>query len=536
MDINKLYRDQWAAGQLMAFSGLDGPTDYEHGLTARTTRNGIDIMLPGACTLSFPETTKGSFLIAGDFFEINAPPHSVKGAFLDAHHFLLKGPCRVTASSDQIAIVQRSGLTLIGTRAKFDERRINDILDNAIIARRRWLVQQRIPTESPEAKQYTLAKALSLMKTQVYTPQGNIQHRWTTPDRWPHRALWLWDSAFHALGWRHFDRGLARDMIEAVLDIQRPDGFIAIMARPQTVSSITQPPILTFAAKLINDIDPVPDWIASIYPKLCNYIRWDLANRDSDGAGLVEWMIEGNIHCRSGESGMDNSPRFDSATRLDAVDFNSFLALECELLAGFALALKRADDARLWSEQRNKLCRLIDQRLWSEKEGFYFDFDVEQKHPSPVMANAGFLPLICGAAAKEQAARLAEHIRNPQTFGTPLPVPTIAAKDTLHYSKDMWRGPVWINMNWLIAYGFDRYGMADIANDIREKTMRAIEHFYEIYGCLFEFYDDRNEVDPPRLLRKGKLAPEESPFHQCFHDYGWTATLYADMMLTKYSR
>jgi len=232
---------------------------------------------------------------------------------------------------------------------------------------------------------------------------------------------------------------------------------------------------------------------------------------------------------------MDNSPRFDSVTRLDAVDFNSFLALECEMLAGFALGLGRSEDARLWSEQRDKLCRLINQCLWSEEAGFYLDFDTEQKRLSSVLACSGFLPLICGAASKDQAARLAEHIRNPEMFGTPLPVPTVAVRDTAHYSKDMWRGPVWINLNWLIAYGFDRYGMTDVAAEIRNKSRQAIERFYEAYGCLFEFYDDRNEVDPPRLLRKGKLAPEESPYHQCFHDYGWTATLYADMAFAKYS-
>ena len=30
------------------------------------------------------------------------------------------------------------------------------------------------------------------------SPEGRLGHRWTTPDRWPHRNIWLWDSAFHA--------------------------------------------------------------------------------------------------------------------------------------------------------------------------------------------------------------------------------------------------------------------------------------------------------------------------------------------------
>ena len=56
---------------------------------------------------------------------------------------------------------------------------------------------------------------------------------------------------------------------------------------------------------------------------------------------------------------------------------------------------------------------------------------------------------------------------------------------------------------------------------------------YSKYGVFFEFYDDRLELDPPKLMRKGKNAPEISPFHQPFSDYGWTATLYIDMCLSK---
>jgi hypothetical protein len=52
---------------------------------------------------------------------------------------------------------------------------------------------------------------------------------------------------------------------------------------------------------------------------------------------------------------------------------------------------------------------------------------------------------------------------------------------------------------------------------------------YLKYGTLFEFYDDRKKVDPPELLRKGRNLPDS--YHQAFHDFGWTATLYIDMLL-----
>lgn len=97
----------------------------------------------------------------------------------------------------------------------------------------------------------------------------------------------------------------------------------------------------------------------------------------------------------------------------------------------------------------------------------------------------------------------------------------------------MWRGPVWVNVNWLVARGLARYGYAAEAEALREETCRVIEAGCAKYGTMFEFYDDRGEVDPPALLRKGSCDPGESPYHQVFHDYGWTATLYVDMVHTR---
>jgi hypothetical protein len=72
--------------------------------------------------------------------------------------------------------------------------------------------------------------------------------------------------------------------------------------------------------------------------------------------------------------------------------------------------------------------------------------------------------------------------------------------------------------------------MNTVADHIISASMDEIEKFCCKYGTFFEFYDDRRELDPPMLMRKGKNAPESSPYHQVFFDYGWTATLYVDMV------
>ena len=534
MDLNDLKRNAWHGGQLLAFSGLDGETDFEMGLEARTSFDypGLDFKIPGKCTVRFPANPVKSSIFGGGFFNLEYEKSALRGVFLDAHHFLIGGTCEIIDSDTAISCLRMGNRTLVGSASRFDPGKIGSDIEASIGGRSIWLKKLCLQAPPSAAARHTLTKALSLMKTQVYSPEGLIRHRWTTPDRWPHRRMWLWDSVFHAVGWRHVDVTMARDAISAVLDMQQEDGFVAHMMGPKQMSQITQPPVLALGVKLVNDIAPSVEWIKELYPKLCAYIEWDMANRDSDGAGLLEWYIEGDPNCRSGESGMDNSPRFDLATRMDAVDFNSFLALECEILSGFASSLGLDEASVKWKNHHALICRLINCRLWSERHKFYVDYDLDNDVQSQVLASSGFLPLICGAATEAQAMLLAEHLSNPEMFGTAFPLPSIAACDIRHYAKDMWRGPTWININWLVASGFERYGMHDVAILLRERTVGEIEKFCEKYSVFFEFYDDRQELDPPKLLRKGKCAPEENPLYQVFHDYGWTASLYVDLALS----
>ncbi len=526
----------WGGGQLFAFSGLDGRTDYETGIVARTAKDGragIEIMLPARAMVSFDEAPPVEADMTGDTLRARTRAGETRMVFADARHLVVDGPCRLPDLPAGLRCATKGTRTLIAGGETVDESLLDADLDLLFAARRSWLAGHEVALQSlNDARQGTTRKCLSVMKTQVCSPQGRLRHRWTTPDRWPHRNIWLWDSAFHAIGWRHVDPALAREMLLAVLDTQQPDGRIPISATPVAhgMSSYTQPPVLTLAASLVDAAQPDEAWLSRVYPDLCRYIEWDLAHRDSDGAGLAEWAIEGDPGCRSGESGADNSSRFDSATQLDAPDFNAMLALEAELLGRFAERLEKPADAAKWREIHVQLCSLMNDRLWSEEHGIYMDAAAGTREHTGVLSCAGFMPLICGAATPAQAARLVEHLNDPATFGRPLPVPTIAPATSPEYAKDMWRGPAWVNINWLLDYGLRRYGLNGEADRLAALTCAAIERSYEEHGCIFEYYDDEGVRPSPELLRKGSCDPDQW-IHQVIHDYGWSATLYVDWVM-----
>ena len=522
----------WGPGQILAFSGMDGSTDYKDGLVLRTAFDwtGFDIKLPengGAIRINNFNTKNKKLTLAGDFFHFG----KTKGAFIDAWHLLIKGDIQIKAGKS-IKVLCANNQVLIGEKEHFCPEYLACKIDDVIAERSKKLLNFPLPEDISETSKATLIKAYSQLRTQLCSPEGNFKTLWSTPDRWPHRKMWLWDSVFHAAGLRHIDVAAAREIITAMLECSSEDGFIPHCAGPYDISEITQPPVLALGVKLVQETESKTAWLEQCYPALKAYLEWDFKNRDSNSSGLVEWFIEETDFCRSGESGMDNSPRFDEACQLDATDFNAFLSSECEIMAEFAEELGYSDDALIWKERHAELNKLINERLWNDEENFYFDYDITKDEMSKVMASSGFMPLICGAPSKEQAVAIVAHLSNPETFKTAFPVPSIAFSCKEFYSKDMWRGPVWININWLIIIGLRRYGFDSEADVLEEKTMRELEKMYFKYGSFFEFYDDRSEVDPPQLLRKKKNIPDT--FHQSFHDFGWSATLYIDLVFSKH--
>ncbi len=516
----------WGDGQLLAFSAFDGNTDFHHGLLLRSVGKSaaLEVKLPQAGgAVVFDSAPPLRSELGGDYFVIETARGVTRGAFIDAHHILIEGFCTVLGLSSQVQAYRSGNHTLLGVKSCFKTELADFDFETTFQARRKWLENLALPADCHP----TLYKACSQLKTQLCSAEGLMKRRWTTPDRWPHQKMWLWDSVFHAMGLRHIDLAAAKETLEAVFDAQQPDGFIPHMSSPDKVSDITQPPILAFGIELVLECGPDQEFLKRLYPKNAAYLKWVFANRDSDGAGLVEWAIEARENCRSGESGMDNSSRFDGAIQLDAPDFNAYLAQECEIMAKFATQLG-LPDTDYWDKQHNRICSLLNERLWSEEKGLYVDYDVENQVHSDVLSSAGFLPLIAGAPTPEMARKIVANLKNPDRFGTAFPVPSIS-HDSKAYSKDMWRGPTWININVLIARGLDRYGFHDEATALRQRTIAEIEQNYTRFGTFFEFYDDRGECTPPELLRKGVCRPDISPYHQVFMDYGWSGTLYIDL-------
>lgn len=526
----------WGPGQLCAFSGLDGQTDYRHGLVAQTTATaGLRLRQPDDLLVQFGDGVVQDCAFGADWFEISTGTGVVRGCFLDAHHLLFEGPVTVVLSKNnrQINSSTEENRTLLGSIGYFNATLLTADLESALQQRQAWVSQLLQRWQPPTAWQAVGTKCAQQLKSMVYAPEGQFAHRATTPDRWPHQAVWLWDSAFHAIGYRHLDLSLAKDALDAVFDAQLPDGQIAIAATPYlTCVQRTQPPVLAWAVEKIMELTDDVAWLADKLPRLTGYLSWIAEHRQlGDVYGWVEDGNEGWSVCD--ESGMDNSPRFSGTSVLRAIDLTVFMAREYQAMARLAARCGHAN--KDWQDKAGAIHAIIERDFWDNDLGTYVDLHHADGSSTGIEAVTGFLPLILGNLHPDRVQRLAEAVYDTQRFGSALPLPTMSRRHADLYAKDMWKGPVWINTNWMAAEGFAASGRPDVAEHIRKTTLNVMQQWQDAAGVIYEFYDDDNQMSPAVMPRKGKNAPEDHPYHQVMHDFGWSATLATDWLSRSYS-
>jgi hypothetical protein len=550
--------DVWGEGAIFAFSGLDGESNAASGFVAAYACDpyGLLIHTPARRFLDVALPQEGTPRIAiGDVLAVQTPGGDLLVAYAAWHTLVGLAPQGATLrlrleegaeavwngeawlsedakAPDALALVEGVGRFALAygvTAAEAISRaRAGLALDAWAEADRRLALYLRLPQLADAKSSRLLKKCFSVMKVNTLGAEGPMRQTWSTPDRVPHKDMWLWDSVFHSLAMNRFDPRTSWHLLKGVLDTQNPDGMIPHQSSVRGwKSQITQPPLLAWG--VWENYQALHDRVALEYalPILEGYLNWDLAHRDRNHNHLLEWWIEGNVRSRSGESGLDNSSRFDRAVPLDAVDFSAWAAADMGCLSRIAAELGQQDKAAEWAARAKEMSAQLHKLLWDEAAGFYFDRDMEGI-ASPVWAATGFMPLLLADLPAGRAERLVGALRDPKRFAAAFPVPTLALTEPA-FSTDMWRGPTWLNLNYFIILGLRRQGQVDAARWLAERTLAHVEKYYQRYGVLFEFYDSKDETPPPLCDRKG---PHVEPYNirrkmDSIRDYHWTAAVTA---------
>ncbi len=337
-------------------------------------------------------------------------------------------------------------------------------------------------------------------------------HRYTRPAPSTYEHQWLWDSCFHAIGYRWIDPSMAHDELISVASHQFESGSDEGMIPHMTYwggggkelwqfadrSTITQPPLIAFAAWKVFEITRYRPLLEALYPRLAAFHAWFDRRRDPDGDDLVSL-----IH--PWEAGCNSSPRWDRAMKLperfappvgtaarkalamrlpdfdhdavlssragyfhvEALDFNAIRAADLEALSEIALELGKAADSAYWLKRAQAVQRATQTKLMQPEP-----HDLEGLDELPLNSDCAshFIALFGGCATPEQAAILVERLKLPD-YWTAFPIPTTPTSAYSYAPQEYWRGNTWMPVNYLIYLGLRRYGYVDLASQLAEKTM-----------------------------------------------------------------
>lgn len=334
-------------------------------------------------------------------------------------------------------------------------------------------------------------------------------------------------------------------------------------------SGITMPPIQALAALKIyrhaRRRSAAVEFLRRVYPRLLAAHACLYRERDPRGEGLVyirhPW-----------ESGLDNSPVWDIPLRRIRVanlppyrrrdlesgvdpamrpgddDYDRYVYLvdlfrrldydeaaigrECPFLIQdplFNAILLRADEALLEiagllgepdleiRDWRDRTRSAIRSKLWSKEQGRFAAYDLASGELLRSDSAAGFMPLFGGAATAEQATRIYERL-NSYSFcalnqGNCFTIPNYDTRTDDFDRRNYWRGPVWININWMLAQGLRRYGYTLKADSLQKDLLQLPIRFG--FHEYFDSFDGTGYGSD---------------------DFSWTAALFIDLVKDFYGR
>lgn len=545
--------DIWGYGQLFGYSALDGPNRYYNDFIGTLTEEkvGIRFELREWVKVIFPVKECGFAAITGDMIDGTADGGRLFITFADADTLVgycpaipeITGEKPLKHVTDRNADVWYNDVDAFGVRTiktdggyKFCVHHSFNMTearsganfyincDVEELKNKRYAYFENMPPCKDARFEQLYYKALSVNKVNVHSPEGRIPFMWTTPDRVPHRHMWLWDSVFHALAIVNYNKQLAKDAIKAVISQIHPDGFIPHMMNPTDFSDVTQPQVLAWGVWEVYRKTGDKSFLRYCSGALEKYLLWDMRNRDKNGNGLLEWLTEPEYsECKCGESGQDDSPRFDFDCEMDAVDFSAFAAHDALYLSYIFKELGAVKKSEKWAKVYEDIKKAVNDILWDEQSGVYYDrlFGGEF---SKILTPASFFPMFACIPDARMAEKMVRVLTDESKLWTPVPLATVA-KSHPAYSSDMWRGGVWLNLNYFIIKGLQNYGYGELAETLRIKTLETVEKWYKQTGAIFEFYDPEDKLLPYLCERKGKngYPPDWRKHVHSIIDYNWSA-------------
>ncbi|KAF2710732.1 glycoside hydrolase family 63 protein [Pleomassaria siparia CBS 279.74] len=313
----------------------------------------------------------------------------------------------------------------------------------------------------------------------------------------------LWDEGFHLLPVIDWDVDLTLDIIKSWFKLMDEDGWIGreqilgAEARSKVPAEFqvqyphyANPPTLfmvitSFLDKLdaqksdssnqkvlsersysmqLHSREAALEYLRTLYPLLKRQYFWfrktqagDIKSYDREAFSSKEgyrWRGRTPQHILT--SGLDDYPRAQPPHPGELhLDLISWMGLMTRSIKRIAIYLGEEDDAAEFARYEEAIIRNMDDLHWSEKSGMYCDATIDAYEENSHVCHKGYIslfPFLVGLipADSPHLGNILHTLSDPDELWSDHGLRSLSKSDEFyHTGEDYWRGPIWVNMNYL---------------------------------------------------------------------------------------
>ncbi|KAI8137508.1 glycoside hydrolase [Fennellomyces sp. T-0311] len=256
-------------------------------------------------------------------------------------------------------------------------------------------------------------------------------------------------------------------------------------------------------------------WLESVYPKLRLNWQWFRATqkghlarfgRHASNKEAYRWRGRTPEHTLT--SGLDDYPRGEPPNigELHA-DLLSWMAFATRLLKDISVHLgpEYADDVKEYTRIESDMLENLDALHWNDEQEAFCDQTVEEGKPVHICHKgyASLLPLALGLIPVDspKLGATLNMIENEKELWSPYGLRSLSASDPKYKTGEVyWRGPIWININYLTLQSlYNNYMYTPgpyqkqaqkIYKALRDNIISTVYKDYRKTGYVWEQYSD----------------------------------------------
>ena len=227
-----------------------------------------------------------------------------------------------------------------------------------------------------------------------------------------------------------------------------------------------------------------------------------LIGREAEGRDLLPkleantnwWLMQrmtslGLISCFDPfETGWDDTPRLDHGPII-ACDMNAYLLMQMRSTARIAELCGQIHRADAINLQADGFARTMLEVLYDECKNRFHDVLIATGEKLAIVSPAIYLPLLgdIGLPHEKAVAMIRDGLLDPAQLYGAIPFPCVAYNDPSYDPQQMWRGPMWPQISWLLLELLERFGL----HDEREASAQALYRIILDEGNLHEYFNSQ---------------------------------------------